>query len=61
MNEVPGYIKYMIVGMIPTAIVITWSEIVMTGGLAVLAGFWTAFGGFMAKLLANWLKRKFHL
>lgn len=61
MNEVLGYIKYMVVAMIPAAIVITWSDIVITGGLAVLAGFSTAFGGFLAKLLTNWIKKKYNL
>ena len=61
MDEILGYIKYMIVGLIPTAILISWSEMVMTGGLAVLAGFATALGGFFARLLTNWLKRKWEI
>lgn len=61
MNDLPGYIKYMVVAMIPAAIVITWSEVVMTGGLAVLAGFFSAFGGFIARLLTNWMKRRWDI
>ena len=61
MNEFLGYIKYISVALIPTIIWINWFEIAMTGGLALLAGFMTACGGFLARLLTNWMKRKWNI
>lgn len=58
MDDKLGYIKYVLVGMIPAIAWVNWAEIAITSGLALLAGFMTAFGGFLAKFLTNWLKKK---
>jgi len=58
MEDVMGYIKYMFVAMVGGGLFISWTDVAMTGGLALLAGFFTAVGGLLAKLFTNWLKRK---
>lgn len=57
-EKVLGYIKYIGVSIIPAIVWINWSEIAVTSIIAVLAGFSTAVGGFLARLLTNYLKRE---
>ena len=61
MDERLGYIKYILVGMIPAMVWVNWADIAITSVLALLAGFMTAFGGFVARLLTNWLKKKWSI
>lgn len=56
MNETLNYIKYCFIGLIP-GVVIAWGDMLW----AFILGFLGAMGGFLAKLLTNYLKKRFKL
>ena len=57
MDERLGYIKYGLVGMLSMIGYAGWQELLVTGATAIFVGFLGAFGGFVARLMTNWLKR----
>ena len=56
MNETLNYMKYGLVGSVP-GFFIAWGDV----GMAFILGFVGAIGGFLAKLLSNYLKKRFKL
>ncbi len=56
MNETMNYMKYGIIGSVP-GFFIGWDDL----GVAFILGFVGAMGGFLAKLLSNYLKKRFKL
>ncbi|KKN74680.1 hypothetical protein LCGC14_0388820 [marine sediment metagenome] len=57
MNEGLGYIKYSVVGFILSSLTLGWGDI----GQALLLGFAGAVGGFLARLLTNYLKKRWEI
>lgn len=53
--------KYGFFGMISMMGYAEWQEMLVTGAIALFVGFMGAAGGFLAKLLTNWLKRKWKI
>jgi len=56
MEEGLGYMKYCIVGIIP-GLYLGWGDIAM----ALILGFVGALGGFFARLLTNYLKKRWEI